>query len=130
MNLAFESLSNQLHERFPQLDDPRYTSLIGNINVDPEPFVLYGVIFNHYLKEIAGGEESALKKDAAVFLEEMAASSDSHVTFLLTSELLPTLVQDQSTIDSFWPFLGPKTRRQISLLPPRFLRKIDIPTSP
>jgi hypothetical protein len=129
MNLAYESLSTQLHERFPRLAEPKYTSLIGNIDVDAEPFVLYGVIFNHYLKEIAASGEDGAKRDAAAFLEDMATSSDSHVTFLLTTELLPTLLQDQSTIESFWPFLGSTTRRQIGLLPPRFLRKISLPAS-
>jgi hypothetical protein len=129
MNLAYESLSAQLHERFPQLAEPKYTSLIGNIDADSEPFVLYGVVFNHYLKEVAIGKNPQLTENAAAFLEDMSTSSDSHVEFLLTTELLPTLVSDQSTIDSFWPFLGPMTRRQMSLLPPKFLRKIDLPIS-
>ena len=129
MNLGYESLSTQLHERFPRLAEPKYTSLIGHIDVDTEPFVLYGVIFNHYLKEIAASGEVGAKRVAAAFLEDMATSLDIHVTFLLTTDLLPTLLQDQSTIESFWPFLGSTTRRQISLLPPRFLRNTRLPVS-
>ncbi|HEV2709901.1 MAG TPA: hypothetical protein VGU67_06815 [Edaphobacter sp.] len=128
MKLAYESLSRQLHQRFPQLAKQEYTSLVGNIDVDAEPFVLYGVIFNRYLVELANGDDNKSKKDVATFLEEMAASSDSHVTFLLTSELLPTLIKDQAMIDAFWPFLGDLTRHCMSLMPPRFMAKINLPT--
>ncbi|HZY63279.1 MAG TPA: hypothetical protein VFE38_12220, partial [Edaphobacter sp.] len=81
MNLAYESLSTELHQRFPQLAEQRYTELIGNIDVDAEPFVLYGVVFNHYLIELADSGENKSKKDAAAFLEDMAASPDSYVAF-------------------------------------------------
>jgi hypothetical protein len=128
VNLEYESLSDQLHQRFPKLAEQKYTSLIANINVDAEPFVLYGVIFNHYLIELARTGDDESKRNVADFLEEMAASSDSHVTFLLVSEILPTLVKDQLTIDSFWPLLGPLTCRDIRLLPSKVLSKIDLPS--
>lgn len=129
MDFSYESLSRQLHQRFPQLSEQKYTSLIGNINVDAEPFVLFGVIFNHYVVELASSSDAGSKRNVATFLEDMASSSDSHVGFLFTSELLPTLVRDQATVDSFWPLLGPLTRRNIHLLPPRFLANINLPTS-
>lgn len=129
MNLAYEVLSSELHQRFPQLADPKYTSLIGNINVDTEPFALYGVVFNHYLIELANSGDDESKRNAAAFLEDMAASSDSHVTFLLTSELLPTLVRDQVTIDAFWPLLGAATRRRLKLLSPRLTANVTLPPS-
>ena len=123
MNLAYESLSRELHQRFPQLAEQKYTSLIGNIDVDSEPFVLYGVVFSHYLIELANGGNDDSKRTAAAFLEEMAASPDSHVTFLLKSEILPILAKDQATIEVFWPLLGPLTRRCVSLLAPGFLEE-------
>lgn len=129
MNLVYDTLSSQLHHRFPQLAEQKYTSLVGNIDVDAEPFVLYGVVLNHYLIELVHSDDGEAKKGAAAFLEEMAASSDTHVTFLLTSEILPTLVRDQATINAYWPSLGHATRRQLTLLPPRFLTEIEFPTS-
>jgi hypothetical protein len=129
VNLIYDSLSSQLHQRFPHLGENKYTDLVGNIDVDAEPYVLFGVIFNHYLIELANGNDYQKKKGVGIFLEEMAASSDSHVTFLLGSELLPTLVKEQATIDSFWSSLGPLTQRRVQLLPPRFLSKINLPSS-
>lgn len=129
MNLTYEALSSELHERFPQLAEQKYTGLIGKINVDTEPFALYGVVFNHFLIELSTTRDDESKKNAAAFLEEMATSSDSHVVFLLTSELLPTLVKDQGTVDAYWPLLGPQTRRRASLLPPKFLRNVNLPSA-
>jgi hypothetical protein len=129
MSLVYGSLSSELHQRFPQLAEEKYTSLIGNIDVDTEPFVLCGVVFSHYVIDLASSEDDESKRRVADFLEEMATSPDSHVTFLLKSELLPTLAKDQSTINGFWSLLGPLTRRYVTLLAPRFLRNVNLPSA-
>ncbi len=74
MSFAYRSLSAKLHERFPQLSAEKYTALVGGISVDTEPFVLYGVIFNRFLEEIANGNDNSAKEEIALLLEEMTNS--------------------------------------------------------
>lgn len=127
MSLVYASLSSELHQRFPQIAEQKYTNLIGDIDVDTEPFVLFGVVFGHYLVDLAKSADDESKREAAAFMEEMAASPDSHVTFLLNSELLPILTGEQATLDAFWHLLGPLTRRCVTLLAPKFLRNVSLP---
>lgn len=127
MALTYISLNDQLNERFPTLAEKKYTELIGHI--DAGPYVVYGVIFNRYLLDLVSRNDVKAKEDAASFLEEMATSSDDRVTDLLKSEILPTLLGDQSTINAFWPFLGAVTRRLLSLQPPKFSSGIELPRS-
>jgi hypothetical protein len=127
MALMYISLNDQLNRRFPMLAEKKYTELIGDI--DAGPYVVYGVIFNRYLLGLAGGNNDKAKVDVAVFLEEMATSPDEKVTDLLASEVLPTLIGLQSTINAFWSLLGPATRRRLSLLRPKVSDQIKLPTS-
>jgi hypothetical protein len=127
VDLTYISLNDQLNQRFPMLAEKKYTELIGHI--DAGPYVVYGVIFNRYLLDLVSRSDAKAKEDAASFLEEMATSSDDRVTDLLKSEILPTLLGHQSTIDAFWSFLGPVTRRLLSLLPPKFYAGIELPRS-
>jgi len=125
MNLEWESLNQQLRERFPVLWEPRYTQLIGNI--EAEPYIVFGVIFNRYLADIAEENDVNAKSDASAFIEEMAVAKDGYVIDMVVSEVLPTLVKTQNMLDSYWSLLGPATRRWLRLLPPRFTAGVELP---
>jgi len=126
LNLQWGSLNQQLRKRFPVLWEPRYTQLIGHI--EAEPYIVFGIIFNRYLVDIAEENDVNAQADASAFIEEMAAAKDGYVIDMVVSEVLPTLVKSQNMLDSYWSLLGPATRRWLRLLPPRFIAEVELPT--
>lgn len=127
MNLLYDSLNEQVRECFPVLGQPRYTELIGGIEAGP--YVVFGVIFNRYLADLATGADLQAKAGVASFIEDMAAGKDERVSDMLTTEVLPTLVGSQTMVDAYWSLLGVATRRRLRLLPPRLAAKVELPSS-
>ena len=127
MKLEYSSLNERLWERFPVLTEPRYTQLIGGIEAGP--YIVYGVIFNRYLVDLAHGADLLAKARAASFINDMAVAQDERVTDMLTTEVLPTLLENQSMVDAYWPLLGVAARRRLRLMEPRFSRTVEIPSS-
>ena len=125
MSLEYESLNEQLREQLPVLGESRYTQLIGGI--DAGPYIVFGVMFNQYLVDLAQGNDTQARSEASAFLEEMAAAKDERVADMLVSEVLPTLVRSQSIVDNYWPLLGEATRRKIRRLPSRIIGKVELP---
>ena len=125
MNLEWESLNQQLRERFPVLREDRYAKLAGH--TWSEPYFVFGIVFNRYLLDIAEEDDSKAKLDASAFIEEMAVAEDGYVIDMIVSEVLPSLVKNQNMLDSYWPLLGPATRRWLRLLPPRFTAGVELP---
>jgi len=125
LSLEYESLNRHLLEHLPALGDARYTQMIGGIEAGP--YVVFGVMFNQYLIDLAREGNPEAKAKASAFLEEMAAARDVRVPDMLVSEVLPTLVQTQSMVDAYWPLLGEATRHRIGLLPARFTSKVNLP---
>ena len=127
MNLLYDSLNEQVRECFPVLDQPRYTKLIGGIEAGP--YVVFGVLFNRYLADLATGADLQAKAGVASFIEDMAAGKDERVSDMLTTEVLPTLVGSQTMVDAYWPLLGAATRRRLRRLPSRLVAKVELPSS-
>ncbi len=125
MDLIYDSLNEQLLKCFPVLNQPRYTDLIGGI--DAGPYVIFGVLFNQYLSDLAIGADLQAKIRVASFIEDMAAAKDERVSDMLTTEVLPTFMGSQTMIDAYWTLLGTATRRRLKLLrlPPS--SKVDLP---
>jgi hypothetical protein len=121
------SLNEQLRERFPVLEQPQYTALIGGIEAGP--YVVFGVVFNRFIVDLAGGSDLQSKRNAAAFLEEMATAPDGRVLDLLESEVLPTLLKSQGTVDAYWSLLGSATRRLLRLAAPRIAPDVALPFS-
>lgn len=126
MDLKYESLNQQLREQLPVLGESRYTQMIGGIEAGP--YIVFGVLFNQYLVDLAQGSDSQAMLGASAFLEEMAVAKDVRVADMLVSEVLPTLVRSQSIVDACWPLLGEATRRRIRLMPPRIVGKVELPS--
>lgn len=127
MNLEYDSLNQQLGERLPALGEVRYKQLIGGIEAGP--YVVFGVIFNQYLVDLANEVDLRSRSEATAFIEEMAAARDVRVTDMLVSEVLPTLVRSQSMVDAYWPLLGTATRRRLKLLSPRLTANVELPSA-
>jgi hypothetical protein len=125
MNLEYESLNQHLREQFPELEEPRYTKLIGGI--DAGPYVVFGVLFNQYLIDAAQGGDAKAMTKASAFMEAMAATKDERVSDMLIAEVLPTLMQSQSIVNAYWPLLGASTRRSVNRLPARIIAKVELP---
>jgi hypothetical protein len=126
MNLVYSSLHEQVRERFPVLGKPRYTDLIGGIEAGP--YVVFGVLFNRYLADLATGTDLQARAGVASFIEDMAATEDDRVSDMLTTEVLPTLLGSQVMVDSYWPLLGMETRRRLRLMGPRLSAKVELPS--
>jgi hypothetical protein len=127
MNLVYSSLNEQVRERFPVLEQPQYTELIGGIEAGP--YIVFGVLFNRYLADLATGADLQAKSGVASFIEDMAATKDDRVSDMLTTEVLPTLLGSQAMVDSYWPLLGMETRRRLRLVGPRLSGKVELPAS-
>jgi hypothetical protein len=125
LKLEYGSLNERLWERFPTLTEPRYTQLIGGIEAGPH--IVYGVIFNQYLVDLAHGRDLLARARAASFINDMAVAQDERVTDMLATEVLPTLLKNQVMLDTYWPLLGTATRRRLRLMEPRFSRTVEIP---
>lgn len=128
LNIEFGTLNEQLREYFPILGQPRYTRLLEGIKA-AGAYVVFGVVFNHYIVDLATTSDPQAKDRVASFIEAMAASHDERVVDLLKLELLPTILQSQTLVDAYWPALGVATRRALRLLPPRFARNVELPPS-
>ncbi len=126
MNLEYDSLNQQLLQRLPVLGEPRYTQLIGGIEAGP--YVVFGVIFNHYLVDLAKENDLQGRAGAAAFVEDMAVARDGRVSDMLASEVLPTLVGSQVVLDAYWPLLGAATRRRLRHLRPRLTANVELPS--
>ena len=122
--LVYDSLNKELFHRFPDLEKPQYAELM--INTDDGPYIVFGTLFNRYLGDLVGSSEES-RKQAALFLEEMAVAKDERVTDMLSMEVLPILLKAQTTVDAYWPLLGAVTRHRLRCLPPRFSRKVQMP---
>lgn len=123
----YENLNGLLLDEFPFLKDQKYAANIGGFNDwDPGPYVVFGSVFNHYLREAAKGSPDPQTK-AADFLEKMATSSDARIEELLTIEVLPTLLESQEILDAYWPRLGERTRKLLWLIAPQKAPAISIP---
>ena len=100
--------------------------MIGGIEAGP--YVIFGVLFNHYLVGVAGEADTQQKAKIAEFLEEMANCRDVRVTELLRTEVVPTFLQSQSRLNNYWPLLGHAVRRAVMLEAPRLASSIQIPS--
>ena len=127
MNLEYDSLNQQLRQYLPVMGEPRYTQLIGGIEAGP--YVVFGVMFNQYLIDLAKGDDLQGRAAAATFIEEMAVARDERVSDMLASEVLPTLVGTQVVLDAYWPVLGAATRRGLRQLRPRLTANVELPSS-
>jgi hypothetical protein len=127
MNLEYDSLNQQLREQLPALGEPRYTQLIGGIEAGP--YVVFGVMFNQYLVDLAKENDLQARSGAATFIEDMAVARDERVPDMLASEVLPTLVRSQAMVDAYWPLLGTATRRRLKLLGSRLTANVELPSS-
>jgi len=127
MSLVYSSLNEQVRERFPVLKEPHYTQLIGGIEAGP--YVVFGVLFNRYLADVASEADLQARAAVASFIEDMATAADEQVSDMLETEVLPTLLGSQAMVDAYWPLLGAETRRRLRLIDPRLSRKIKLPLS-
>jgi hypothetical protein len=127
LKLAYSSLNERLWERFPVLKEPRYTQLIGGIEAGP--YVIFGVVFNRYLVDLAPGPDLLAKTEVASFIDEMATAQDEQVSDMLTTEVLPTILKNQAMVDTYWPLLGTASRHRLRLMDPRFSAKVELPSS-
>jgi hypothetical protein len=127
MNLEYDSLNRQLREQIPVLGEPRYTQLIGGIEAGP--YVVFGVMLNQYLVDVAKKVDLQARSGVAAFIEDMAVARDERVSDMLASEVLPTLVGSQAMVDAYWPLLGAATRRRLRLLSPRVTANVKLPSS-
>jgi hypothetical protein len=127
MNLEYDSLNQQLREQLPALGEPRYTQLIGGIEAGP--YVVFGVMLNQYLIDVAKKDDLQARSGVAAFIEDMAVARDERVSNMLVCEVLPTLVGSQTMVDTYWPLLGPATRHRLKLLSPRLSANVELPAS-
>jgi hypothetical protein len=127
VKLEYDSLNQQLREQLPVLGEPRYTQLIGGIEAGP--YVVFGVMLNQYLVDVATKGDLQACSGVAAFIEDMAVAQDERVSDMLASEVLPTLVGSQVMVDAYWPLLGAATRRRLKLLSPRLTANVELPSS-
>jgi hypothetical protein len=123
----YDNLNSLLLEEFPFLKERRYAVKIGGFEGwSPGPYVVFGSVFNHYLREMVKSSSEA-QRQVGDFLERMATSNDARIEELLTIEVLPTFLESQEILDKCWPCLGEKTRRILWLIAPQKAPSISIP---
>jgi hypothetical protein len=125
-HLVYDSLNEEVFRQFPELRQPSYAEL--KVDAKEGPYIVFGTLFNRYLADLAAGTNQESMKRAASFLEKMAVAKDERVPDMLSLEVLPTLLRNQAMIDSYWPLLGTATRHRLRCLPPRFSRKVNLPS--
>ena len=125
-HLGYDSLNEEVFRQFPELSQPSYADLM--IDAKEGLYIVFGTLFNRYLVDLVEGANQESMQRAAAFLEEMALAKDERVPDMLSLEVLPTLLQKQSIIDAYWPLLGAATQHRLRCLPPRFWRKVELPS--
>ena len=125
LNLEYDSLNQQLRQQLPVLGEPRYTQLIGGIEAGP--YVVFGLMFNQYLLDLAREDDLQGRSGAATFIEDMVVARDERVSDMLASEVLPNLVGSQIVLNTYWPLLGAATRRRLRHLRPRLTANVELP---
>ena len=125
--ISWENLNALVLREFPALLRDDLIEKIGGFEWEPGPYTIFGTMFNQHIRETVRREVDEQSKIGA-FLERMAESGVVNIEELLQLEVLPTLVEDQGTLDAYWPYLGTHTRRLISLIAPRVAPSIVLPT--
>ncbi len=127
MELTWENLNSRLLEEFPDLNDSRFTERVGGLgDWSPGQYVVFGSLFNQYLREQVSASAEARAK-VGRFLEAMAQSGSGNIEDLLKIEVLPTLLEKQDTLATYWNSLGEWTRRTVAAIAPRIAPDIVIP---
>jgi hypothetical protein len=125
--VTLEGLNEVLFFWFPVLKSPEYAGLVSSL--DDGPYVIFGIIFNRYLENMAysGHHEDWAK--IGRFIENLSTAADGNVQELLKLEILPTLLKSQRIVDTYWVYLGAKTQRALSWLAPKLAPQIQLPSS-
>jgi hypothetical protein len=118
--ISYATINEALFESFPSLKARCVREVIGfDYEKElPPPYVVFGDIFRKYLLECQE-LDAKCQNEIAQFIERMATSGDPKVEDILVIEILSALLETQETIDSYWSYLGPSTRR---LLRQNYLR--------
>jgi hypothetical protein len=114
-NISYDEVNLALFEMFPILKSRSLRDLVGyDFERElPSPYVVFGDIFRKYLLEYPSLTDEQLN-GIAEFMERMANSPDDRVGDLLKIEILPPLLEKQTTINFYWPYLGLRTRHLLS----------------
>jgi len=92
INLKYEEMNSVLSMYFPVLKQLVDFEMNESENYIPGPHVLYGIVFNPYVKElIKGGNDLQAIKKVFDFFEELANSNDEEVKNLLQVTILEAL---------------------------------------
>ena len=108
------------------MKEPHYTQLIGGIEAGP--YVVFGVLFNRYLADVASEADLQARTGVASFIEDMATATDQQVSDMLRTEVLPTLLGSQAMVDAYRPCWG-RNKAWLRLIDPRLSRKVELPLS-
>jgi hypothetical protein len=123
--LTWMNLIEELLGTFPAINTPQYADKIGGFENSGQ-YMVFGVVFRDYSRFLLS-ESPELRAEIGAFLEKMAQSGDPYIHELLQIQVLSVFIESQQMVDSFWPFLGSKTRRLLWLIAPKKAPAISIP---
>ena len=125
--VTLETLSELLFLWFPVLKTAEYARLVPSL--DDGPYVIFGVIFNSYVENIAYSGDREDWTEIGTFIENLSTAADGNVQVLLKLEVLPTLLKSQRIVDTYWEHLGAKTQQALIWLTPKLAPQIQLPSS-
>jgi len=124
--LSYKNLNDAVLEAFPFLKDEACRDVYGYAEGRLGPYVLFGDIFNRYVREYNDLSPSE-KEEISAFLECMAESGDPNVEDLLRIEVLPVFLENQAILDAYWPCFGPGIRQLLTTINLHVRTKMKLP---
>ncbi len=123
MELSYGTLTSTLLKEFPNLRDRAEMHHASDL-----AYPLFGDIFSRYILLVTHDEEA--RSRVADFINRMADSSDGQISELLRVEVLPSVLESQQVLDAYWPHLGDRARKLLSLCAVRMKPEIVVPKIP
>ncbi|MEW5980351.1 MAG: hypothetical protein AB1898_31575 [Acidobacteriota bacterium] len=124
--LSYKNLNAAVLESFPFLTDEACRDIYGYTEGRLGPYVLFGDIFNRYVRQYADLSTDE-KQRVGAFLERMAESPDGKVEDLLTVEVLPVFLENQAINDAYWQYLGQRTRQLLTAVRFKVRSNVKLP---
>jgi hypothetical protein len=121
--VTYANINAELLLTFPELGSDAYREA-----AECGPFVVFGDVFNSYVREIDRRSESERARIAG-FLNAMEESGDGLVEDLLKIEVLNTLLESAAITGAYWPFLSNKVRWALTRIAVRQAPEIELPTA-
>ena len=107
--ICYESVSNALIERLPELREMYQTELGWWDDEKPGPHVVYGDILNPYIEHLLQKGDDRTLRRVFEFIEELSSSEDARVQELVAVTVCENLGSDEQRLRAARCYMGPMT---------------------